>query len=106
MRILAGLFMALALIPAAFAASLGSATAGLTYSQTHCATCHAINRGETRSPVAEATPFQEVATRSGMTATALLVWMQTSHPTMPNLIVAPPDLDDVIAYVLSLKAPQ
>ena len=38
-----------------------------------------------------------------MTATALQVWMQTSHPTMPNIIVAPSDMRSVIAYILSLK---
>ena len=29
--------------------------------------------------------------------------MQTSHPTMPNIIVAPKDMRNVIAYILSLK---
>jgi hypothetical protein len=31
------------------------------------------------------------------------VWLQTSHPNMPNLIVPPEDRDDVIAYILSLR---
>jgi hypothetical protein len=38
-----------------------------------------------------------------MTATALFVWMRTSHPTMPNIILEPEDLRNVVAYVLSLK---
>ena len=38
-----------------------------------------------------------------MTGTALAVWMQTSHPTMPNIIVEKNDMLNVIAYILSLK---
>jgi hypothetical protein len=29
--------------------------------------------------------------------------MQNSHPDMPDLILEPQDLDNVIAYILSLK---
>src|SRR6187431_3680 len=38
-----------------------------------------------------------------MTATALTVWLQTSHPTMPNIILEPNDVSNVVAYILSLK---
>jgi hypothetical protein len=34
---------------------------------------------------------------------SLQVWLQTSHPTMPNIIIEPKDMSDVIAYILSLK---
>ena len=39
----------------------------------------------------------------GMTATALRVFLTTSHPKMPNLILAPEQITDVIAYILSLR---
>jgi len=38
-----------------------------------------------------------------MSITALTVWSRTSHPTMPNLVIAPEDMDDLIAYILSLR---
>jgi hypothetical protein len=38
-----------------------------------------------------------------MTATALRVFLTTSHPKMPNLILTPEDTTDVIAYILSLR---
>jgi hypothetical protein len=38
-----------------------------------------------------------------MTGTALTVWMQTSHPTMPNFVLTKQDTLDVVAYILSLK---
>jgi hypothetical protein len=41
-----------------------------------------------------------------MTGTALAVWFRTSHPvlpkTMPNLVIEDDDMDNVIAYILSL----
>jgi hypothetical protein len=42
-----------------------------------------------------------------MTGTALAVWFRTSHPvlpkTMPNLVIEDDDMDNVIAYILSLR---
>ena len=55
-----------------------------------------------KSPLPQA-HLGNVADQPGITATALQVWMQTSHPTMPNIIVAPKDMRNVIAYILSLK---
>ncbi len=86
---------------AAFSASEGDAKAGLAYAEHYCSTCHGI-AGEA-SPLAEAPPFHEVAQQKGMTATALQVWLETSHPTMPNIVVPPEDMRNVIAYILSLK---
>jgi hypothetical protein len=38
-----------------------------------------------------------------MTATALRVFLTSSHPKMPNLILTPEETADVIAYILSLR---
>ena len=40
-----------------------------------------------------------------MTERALVVWLQSSHhATMPNFIIAPDDLDNVVVYIMSLRA--
>jgi hypothetical protein len=44
-----------------------------------------------------------VANTPGMTATALAVWLTTSHPTMPNIVLEQQDLDNVVAFILTLK---
>ncbi len=80
----------------------GDVQAGFAYAKEVCANCHAIVSNET-SPVPEATAFDEIANRPGMSAKALLVWMQTRHPTMPNITLEREDLMDVIAYILSRK---
>lgn len=89
-------------LPAA-AQELGSVTDGLVYARAHCAECHAIEKGEDFSPDANAPSFSDVATTPGMTHRALAVWLQSSHENMPMLMVEPPDRDNVIAYILSLK---
>jgi len=97
------LFCCLAVVPAR-AATLGDLKAGQDYAQSHCASCHSIAANDTRSPVEEATPFQKIADTRGMTARALYVFFRTPHPTMPNLVVKGDDVDNIIAYMLSLKS--
>ncbi|MHA1517853.1 MAG: c-type cytochrome [Alphaproteobacteria bacterium] len=77
--------------------------AGKSYAKEVCAACHAVLPGEEVSPLLNATPFQEVADAPGMTELALSVWLQSSHPTMPNIILDQDDMRNVIAYIRSLK---
>lgn len=76
--------------------------AGKAYAENICAACHAVLAGETDSPVFEATPFQQVADTPGMTELALSVWLQSSHPTMPNIVLSQDEMRNVIAYISSL----
>jgi mono/diheme cytochrome c family protein len=79
----------------------GDPQAGFEYAQAVCSGCHAISAE--RSPLPQATRFREVADRPGMTGTALRVWLETHHPTMPNIVVEKNDMLNVVAYILSLK---
>jgi mono/diheme cytochrome c family protein len=89
--------------PWAGAQDLGNAANGASYAKKACAECHAVAAGESRSPVRAATPFEKVANAPGMTPMALNVWLHTSHPTMPNFMIDPDRIDDLIAYVATLK---
>ena len=80
---------------------VGDPQAGLEYAKKVCANCHGISNA--KSTVPEATAFSEIANRPEMSANALLVWIQTLHPTMPNITLEREDLADVIAYILSHK---
>jgi len=86
----------------------GDPKVGRTFALDHCSECHAVNENEMLSPNAGAPSFTSVANTSGMTGLALSAWLDTSHPTMPNLVISKRDRDDVIAYIISLKrtAPQ
>jgi len=79
----------------------GDPQAGFNMAQQVCSKCHGISAEP--SPLPQAPRFREVADQKGMTGTALTVWMQTSHPTMPNIVLTKPETLDVVAYILSLK---
>ena len=78
--------------------------AGGAYAKQVCAACHAVLPNEQISPLAEATTFQSIADTPGMTELALTVWLQSSHPTMPNIVLEPDDMRNVVAYIRSLES--
>jgi mono/diheme cytochrome c family protein len=97
-----GLFtLTVAVLPAL--AQEGDIRAGLTVAQNTCAACHAIRKGQ-QSANANAPPFDKIASVPGMTAIALQASLQTSHRSMPNLILSTEDRRNVVAYILSLQA--
>jgi mono/diheme cytochrome c family protein len=81
----------------------GNPARGRDYAEAVCAACHAVAPGQIVSPDPAAPAFQSVANWPGMTALALQAWLRTSHPTMPDLIVAPDRIDDLSAYLSTLK---
>lgn len=87
----------------AAAEDVGDAKAGEAFARKVCAECHATGANEEASPNPDAPPFASVAATPGMNGRALAVWLQSSHPTMPNIILELKDRDDVIAYITSLK---
>jgi mono/diheme cytochrome c family protein len=89
----------------ATAQELGSMNAGKDYAQRVCAACHDVEKGDV-ALFPDVPSFQEIADTQGMSPRALRVWLQTSHPNMPDIIVPPADMDNVIAYIMSLKTPK
>ena len=82
----------------------GDAAIGSAFALKYCAECHAVKPGEAYSPNPGAPSFTSVAKTSGMTGRALAVWLDNSHPTMPNFILHAEQRDNVIAYIMSLKS--
>lgn len=87
----------------AHAQEQGDPKRGLSYAERICTECHAVRADDDLSPLVDAPPFRSVANTPGMTSTALNVWFQSSHPSMPNLMIPPEDLANVTAYIMSLK---
>ena len=95
----------IALAPIVYAAEVGDPQRGHVYAEKFCAKCHAVEAGDVFSPTMIAPTFSAVAGTPGMNERALLVWFQSSdHASMPNLMIARGELDDVIAYIMSLRA--
>ncbi len=99
------MLLAAASFPTALAQEPGSASSGFAYAKERCADCHAIDVQTERSPVRSAPTFKKIANTPGMTPMALTAWLHSSHKTMPDLIVKGDDLDNLVAYIRSLKTP-
>jgi tetratricopeptide (TPR) repeat protein len=82
---------------------VGDPDKGFAYARRVCASCHNVLRNDGPPPNSRAPAFAKIARTPGMSVTALTVWSRTSHPTMPNLIIDPSDMDDLIAYIMSLR---
>jgi mono/diheme cytochrome c family protein len=85
------------------AQEVGDLRKGRVLARQVCAECHAVRRGDVRSPNSSSPSFAAIASTPGMTAIALNVFLHTSHRNMPNLILTTDQTNGIIAYILSLK---
>lgn len=76
---------------------------GREFAQRVCAECHAVLPEDKTSPTADAPTFKAIANTRGMSRTAIIVWFQSPHQKMPHLVLEADDLDNVIAYIHSLR---
>lgn len=82
----------------------GNIAAGHAFAREACNACHMLEAKQKKPRRIVIGPaFRDIANTRGITATALRVFLTTSHPTMPNLILTPDEITDVIAYILSLR---
>jgi mono/diheme cytochrome c family protein len=98
--------LAVALSAIAFIAKAqdGDIAAGHAFARAACKACHIVEAEEDSSRMIVIGPaFRNIANTPGMTATALRVFLTSSHPNMPNLILTPEEIADVTAYILSLR---
>lgn len=85
------------------AQEIGQPGRGLDLARQLCAQCHAVRKDQGRSPNERAPHFQAIASVPGMTALALSAALNTSHRTMPNILLEAEEQAHIIAYILSLK---
>jgi mono/diheme cytochrome c family protein len=100
-------------VGAAIALSAGSAAAqqtgdtqeGAKLATTWCSNCHRVDAGGA-AQVGDAAPaWAEVANRSSTTSLSLHAFLMSPHGRMPDFKLTRGQIDDVTAYVLSLKKP-
>lgn len=87
----------------ALAQDRGDPARGYAYASRNCTECHEIEAGHYDSPRLEAPPFEDIANARGMSEIALFPFFQTAHVSMPLFVVAPDDIRDLTAYILSLR---
>ena len=77
---------------------------GLAFAQAHCAQCHAVKPGAT-SANAEAPGFEAIANQPELTRETLRAFLRDSHnfPAAMNFSVGAAEVDDLTAYLLTLR---
>lgn len=85
------------------AQEIGQPGRGLELAMQLCAECHAVQKDQGRSPNELAPRFRVIASVPGMTALALSAALNTSHRSMPNILLEADQQAHIIAYILSLK---
>ena len=96
------LLLAGASMPALAQTEPGDPASGLRLATTWCATCHQVAPGAP-GPAGDAAPtFRSIARMPSTTSMSLRVFLQTPHPNMPDFHLSREEMDDVVAYVISL----
>lgn len=80
------------------------AARGLAYAKAHCAACHGIT-ANAPSPNPEAPPWDAVVNKPGLTRTTLATFLRDSHsyPDAMNFRIDPSRVDDLAAYMVTLR---
>lgn len=90
----------------AWSQDVGDADAGKAIAQTWCVNCHVVAPGQAQGTSNGAPAFSAIARNSAMTPMALRAFLQTPHHRMPDLQLSREQIDNVSAYLQSLRAAQ
>ena len=80
----------------------GDPAGGASLAREVCAECHLVAEDQMVDP-GIGPSLLEVAEHPATTEMSLRAFLQTPHPTMPNLMLSPKETDDIIAYLITLK---
>src|SRR5215469_238973 len=88
----------------------GDPRAGRQFAGYNCEACHVVAANQELRPLISgyAPSFPEIADRPGTTPEALRTFLHGQHgySTMPYPDLAPTDLENVVAYIMSLRQRQ
>ncbi|MHA1536822.1 MAG: c-type cytochrome [Alphaproteobacteria bacterium] len=91
---------------AAQAEGVGDAQRGFQLALKVCEECHIVAAGRklSKPPLKGAPSFFKLADNPEITPFYLRAFFRTPHQRMPDFILKPGEQDDLIAYILSLRA--
>lgn len=102
--VLAGTVFGVVAAAAAMPALAADARRGAELAQQWCTTCHLVDtRPSERSAVDRAPPFPTIA--GNRSPDYLRGFLANPHFPMPNLDLGRREIDDLVAYIQSLRAP-
>jgi mono/diheme cytochrome c family protein len=77
--------------------------AGRRLAESWCSSCHLVGPGSARGVSNGAPTFVAIARQRSTTVLSLRVLLQTPHGQMPDLHLSRDEIDDLAAYILSLR---
>ena len=80
----------------------GDARNGRALARSWCTSCHLVEPSGLGSDTAP--PFAIIANDAQRPATRLRRWLADPHPPMPNMRLSKKEIDDLVAYLESLKS--
>ena len=93
-----------ALLLAPLAAAAGDAAAGEEMARRWCAECHLIGSAPAATVIDGAPPFTAIANDPEKDGAYLRTWLFDPPPPMPKLELSRREIEDLVAYIESLKA--
>lgn len=86
------------------AAFAGDAVLGKEVAQKLCVNCHIVEPGGAANEVNPSIPaFMAIAKIPNQTESAIRGFLIEPHPPMPNIQLTAHELDNIAAYIMSLK---
>jgi len=100
-----GSIVGAALCAAATAAAQvpGDATQGQHLARTWCAACHVVEPAQRDGGATGVPTFAAIAQMPSTTTLSLHAFLQTTHGRMPDFQLSRDQINDVSAYILTLK---
>jgi mono/diheme cytochrome c family protein len=86
----------------ASSAQTADPSVGRHLAETVCSDCHQISATSPPGRNPAAPSFVDISRMPSTSELAIKVFLRTPHPSMPNFILSPEEIDSVTAYILSL----
>jgi mono/diheme cytochrome c family protein len=99
--LVAGIFLAALTAQSPAQVVAGNPASGRLLAESQCSGCHAVD-GAAR-PAMQAPGFAAIAGMPSTTSLSLRVFLVSPHPSMPNYRLSNEEVDDVVAWIISLK---
>jgi mono/diheme cytochrome c family protein len=97
-----GLAASVSFVFATLTEAMADPAAGESLAGQWCVQCHGI-RADRLSPNLAAPTFPELAAEPSITEYSLRALLRSPHETMPQITFTSDQLDDIVAYIMSLK---
>lgn len=85
------------------AQTAGDSERGREATERACMSCHAASRSGPPGLTDLAPDFTSIAALPSTTPIGLRVFLQTPHQRLPSNVLSPTEINDVVAYIMSLR---